>query len=209
MSVSCRYCMSSKSTLKRKTINQNKPENQNRNQNRKHHKSSKQVIFDPTVSHMTPEWSTYPTPVKDMIPPYPTFIPRTGRQIGQNVNVNQNKSNKNARFAVLYATDNGTSVARLKELVEQPYAVYYSDFIKGSITSKELYNKMKEAEEYLLLKYPVENASTPIYFDNVVDDYKTDTERNKIYTIMIRHYAKYGRMNGGRRTTHKQKQRKH
>jgi hypothetical protein len=68
---------------------------------------------------------------------------------------------------------------------------------------------MKEAEEYLLQKYPLKNVSTPIYFDKLADDYNTDIERNKIYTMIIRHYDKYIRLGGGRRITRKRKQRKH
>lgn len=195
--------MSAKPILKRKTTNRHT----NNNPNEKHPKSSKQVAFGPNVPHII-EWSTYPTPAKGTIPPYPRNTRRIGEHIGPNVPVNQNKSNKSARFALMYA-DDGTSKARLKELVEQPYKVYYNNFIKKSITSKELYNKMKEAEEYLLQKYPLKNVSNPIYFDKLVDDYNTDIERNKIYTMIIRHYDKYIRLGGGRRITRKRQQRKH
>ena len=201
--------MNANPTLKRKPNQNGNPNgNSNGKPNEKHPKSSKQVAFGPNVPHII-EWSTYPTPAKGTIPPYPRNTRRIGKHIGPNVPVNQTNSNKSARFALLYAADDGTSKARLKELVEQPYEVYYDNFIKKSITSKELYNKMKEAEEYLLQKYPLKNVSTPIYFDKLADDYNTDIERNKIYTMIIRHYDKYIRLGGGRRTTRKRKQRKH
>jgi hypothetical protein len=118
--------MSAKPILKRKP-NQNRHTNNNPNEKRP--KSSKQVAFGPNVPHII-EWSTYPTPAKGTIPPYPRNTRRIGKHIGPNVHINQNKSNKNAKFALLYAADDGTSKARLKELVEQPYNVYYDNFMK-------------------------------------------------------------------------------
>ena len=205
--------MSAKPILKRKTTNRHT----NNNPNEKHPKSSKQVAFGPNVPHII-EWSTYPTPAKGTIPPYPRNTRRIGEHIGPNVPVNQKRSNRNATSAAArnmrphIAHSVEQDMKRFVLLATKIYPYYEDIYIKTNKEYKDLvifYYSMQKAEQDLLEMYPstvepvlyfgekpinstiIENA-----FMSMIDDYR-------------RHNRRHTLSNGGRRITRKRKQRKY
>jgi len=201
--------MSATSTPKRK---RNEPVKE---PNGKYPKFPKQVTFRLNLHRMTPEWSTYPTPAKGTIPPYPRNIPRTGKHIGPTVSVHQNRSNRNAASAAArnmrphIAHSVAQDIKRFVSLasIAYPYYIEIYNTTKGEYKDRVMfYRSMQKAEQDLLDMYP-SNVPAVLYFGETLIN---STIIDNAFMSMIEDYENHikSTQNGGRRT-HKRKQKKH